>query len=38
MQLVRESASRFQCPTNELGCGIPDFEMAFNNGVLVIEK
>lgn len=31
MQLVRESASLYNNPTNEMGYGIPNFQMAFNN-------
>lgn len=38
MQLVRESASQFQNPTDEMGYGIPDFEMALNNGQLLTNE
>lgn len=30
-QTVRETASRFSNPTNQLGYGIPNFEQAYNN-------
>jgi len=31
MQLVRESASLYNNPTNEMGYGIPNFQLAFNS-------
>lgn len=36
-QKVRESASRFNNPTGQLGYGIPDFELAYNNLLSVDE-
>ncbi|SMC35441.1 S8 family serine peptidase [Moheibacter sediminis] len=36
-QQVRESASHFNNPTNQLGYGIPDFEKAYNNLLSVSE-
>ncbi len=31
MQLIRESASLYNNPTNEMGYGIPDFQLAFSS-------
>lgn len=38
IQLVRESASPFQNPTDETGYGIPDFAMALNNGRSIVAE
>lgn len=37
MQLIKQSASTFNNPTNELGYGIPDFNLALNNGLLNVN-
>ncbi len=34
VQLIKESASLYSNPNNELGYGIPDFNLALNNGLL----
>jgi serine protease AprX len=39
LQVIRESASLYANPTNEMGYGIPDFEVAYNNlQILGIEQ
>ena len=37
MQLVRESASQHNNPDNFLGYGIPDLQLALNNGLSVVD-
>ena len=37
LQMIKESASIFNNPTNELGYGIPDFNLALNNGLLKLN-
>ncbi|MBT8393898.1 MAG: S8 family serine peptidase [Bacteroidia bacterium] len=37
MQLVRESASQHSNPDNFLGFGIPDLQIALNNGLSLVE-
>ena len=37
MQLIRESASQYNTPDNFLGYGIPDLQLALNNGTLLVE-
>lgn len=37
MQLVRESASQYGNPDYFLGYGIPDLQMALNNGLSIVE-
>ena len=37
MQLIKQSASTYSSPTNELGYGIPDFNLALNNGLLNVN-
>ncbi len=38
VQLVKESASLYTNPTNELGYGIPDFNLALNNALLNVNS
>jgi hypothetical protein len=37
IQLIKESASIYNNPTNELGYGIPDFNLALNTGLLNVN-
>ena len=37
MQLVRQSASQYNNPDNFLGYGIPDLQLALNNGLSIVE-
>jgi hypothetical protein len=37
MQLIKQSASTYNNPTDELGYGIPDFNLALNNGLLNVN-
>lgn len=37
MQLIKQSASIYNNPTNELGYGIPDFSLALNSGLLKVN-
>ena len=37
IQLIKESASIYNNPTNELGYGIPDFNLAMNSGLLNVN-
>ena len=37
MQLIKQSASIYSNPTNEMGYGIPDFNLALNNGLLDVN-
>ena len=37
IQLIKESASIYNNPTNELGYGIPDFNLALNSGLLNVN-
>lgn len=37
MQVVRESASQYNNPDNFLGYGIPDLQLALNNGLSLVE-
>lgn len=37
MQLIKQSASTYNNPTDELGYGIPDFNLALNNGLLDVN-
>jgi hypothetical protein len=36
-QLVTQSSDRYSNPTNQLGYGIPDFNLALSNGLSVVE-
>lgn len=38
MHLVRESASQFNNPDNLLGYGIPDLQLAFTNGLSLVDN
>lgn len=38
VQLIKASASRFSNPNNELGYGIPDFNLALNNALLAVSN
>jgi len=37
MQLIKQSASTYNNPTDELGYGIPDFNLALNSGLLNVN-
>lgn len=38
MQIIKESASQYNNPDEELGYGIPDFDTALNNAVLSVSN